>query len=961
MLRQHNFIFKYIPVVQMKCSSRILGYRNFFRYLKTVSPSSNKLQTLASSISEYKQGQKQLDLNVLTDIYKNVNFESISNDEGQVLLQCCGSLAINSSQQERNKLCQNIYGNLAKHNKLDVDVYNTYIEICTQNRTLINFKQFLENLKCELHKRTYMLLFQNVCECGDISQAFLLLEMMKSENIPVDEEIFNNLVLVHTLNGGIEAAENVLGTMKAAQVLETTQTHVAILKGVIRNKNHSDLKKILAKYYVQLDEDQLLLILKEIGLNGVISWLPEMNPLFKDLSLTRDFINNLKNICVHFVHMSEPYSAMKMFNYFQQEAEEHCGIFILEEMLHSNIEYDECLAAVKFFCDNYTNEYVYERLTEVALKNEYYDIAWRLFEHLQALRPHFFWPLFLNARNVEGEAGIFKVLDRVKKLGVQVDTDTVEYYILPFCNLEDVKSVVEKMKKEGFTVVSVLGPLVRVLLKGNKIKKAAELCEHYKVNIGGDKLFHLICTSWRATKSPLLVTVLKKYCESNNNDNDTVGDFLVKSLPSCKNRYDFHDFSKTLKAIFEAKLKITTTSADLLREKLQEQFGEKESELSEQILDGIDKILQLKLKTEKSYIPHPREMSVEELECHLVELTEKGMETRGTLRKLIQMHVNLGNVTRVEELRKQFLAHGYEESVGMKSSLMHSFVVNGNTKAALNLYNEITTLHPDFRIDNYKSIDLATLLVKEGRLTEAISLVESIEYRPEFRSALVQRNCVLLLNSFKDQAKQTEMFDLLIKKKLCVVNNIMLGPLVRILLERGDLEGAVSTFITFAEKHKVTPLLFELIREIALSQNEDLLQTVLDVSTKVHGPVSTQVMLIAVLAEIGEERILKKLFATTKIPIQRELKKRCERWIKEGKVNALLTLANSCNRVSNDLVDVDFIYQCIIKTFAANNDCEAAVKFYERLLDEDVPVNRKLERDLYQFLKQNNYSVVNPK
>lgn len=45
-------------------------------------------------------------------------------------------------------------------------------------------------------------------------------------------------------------------------------------------------------------------------------------------------------------------------------------------------------------------------------------------------------------------------------------------------------------------------------------------------------------------------------------------------------------------------------------------------------------------------------MNLEELECHLIELREKNMETRGVLRKLIQLHASVGNVQRVTELRE---------------------------------------------------------------------------------------------------------------------------------------------------------------------------------------------------------------------------------------------------------------------------------------------------------------------
>lgn len=52
-------------------------------------------------------------------------------------------------------------------------------------------------------------------------------------------------------------------------------------------------------------------------------------------------------------------------------------------------------------------------------------------------------------------------------------------------------------------------------------------------------------------------------------------------------------------------------------------------------------------------------MNLEELEAHLIELQEKNMETRGVLRRLIQLHASKGNFERVRELRQLFIDSGY--------------------------------------------------------------------------------------------------------------------------------------------------------------------------------------------------------------------------------------------------------------------------------------------------------------
>lgn len=82
--------------------------------------------------------------------------------------------------------------------------YNILIQICTENFIPINYSQFLTTMKCEPDNETYKCLLENACEKGDVQQAFSVLSIMKDENITIDEEIFNLLVLGHTIHGYVK-------------------------------------------------------------------------------------------------------------------------------------------------------------------------------------------------------------------------------------------------------------------------------------------------------------------------------------------------------------------------------------------------------------------------------------------------------------------------------------------------------------------------------------------------------------------------------------------------------------------------------------------------------------------------------------------------------------------------------------------------------------------------------------
>lgn len=118
-------------------------------------------------------------------------------------------------------------------------------------------------------------------------------------------------------------------------------------------------------------------------------------------------------------------------------------------------------------------------------------------------------------------------------------------------------------------------------------------------------------------------------------------------------------------------------------------------------------------------------MSLEELECHLIELRQKKMETRGLLRKLITKHCKKGNVQRVTELCHDLETAGYNMSAGMKSGLLDLYIKNHNLKKAWETYKTLKKDFPSFTVDEFKVIDLAKVLYENKMFHEAIKLLRN--------------------------------------------------------------------------------------------------------------------------------------------------------------------------------------------------------------------------------------------
>ncbi|KAF5298263.1 hypothetical protein FQR65_LT09774 [Abscondita terminalis] len=309
-------------------------------------------------------------------------------------------------------------------------------------------------------------------------------------------------------------------------------------------------------------------------------------------------------------------------------------------------------------------------------------------------------------------SGLFSVLEKMIKMNVRPDVDTLEYYCLHLSDTSNLQQLITKLHNLGLSTREIVTPLLAYLLKHIQIESACNICRSYNIEISPDRLIKPLIKSWVSTKDARRTVQILKRMSINTNDH--VGQFLIRAFRECKSSEDNKHFLHLLEASTKANIHISTTAVDVIINRLK---YSKNTALINEIEAAVNK---LSLKTLSSNnIPHPRQMNITELENHLIELESKEMETRGVLRRLISEYCRLGNYKKAFELRSKFIASGYEESPGMKTSMMHAYVLDENIYDALKMYTSLKDFHSNFVIDEFKIIDLASALVKNGQLKEA--------------------------------------------------------------------------------------------------------------------------------------------------------------------------------------------------------------------------------------------------
>ncbi|KAL3226298.1 hypothetical protein MRX96_025202 [Rhipicephalus microplus] len=90
---------------------------------------------------------------------------------------------------------------------------------------------------------TFQRLIHRYCQQGDIAGASKILEHMKSQDMAINERVFNSLVLGHCRAGDTENAWNVLEVMRNAQLEPTADTFHALLVGCAERGDQAGLER----------------------------------------------------------------------------------------------------------------------------------------------------------------------------------------------------------------------------------------------------------------------------------------------------------------------------------------------------------------------------------------------------------------------------------------------------------------------------------------------------------------------------------------------------------------------------------------------------------------------------------------------------------------------------------------------------------------------------------------------
>lgn len=317
----------------------------------------------------------------------------------------------------------------------------------------------------------------------------------------------------------------------------------------------------------------------------------------------------------------------------------------------------------------------------------------------------------------------------------------------------------------------------------------------------------------------------------------------------------------------------------------------------------------------------------------------------------------------------------------MLASILDLMIRKKNLTEAVETFEQLKKLYPAFAVDDFKVVDLASLMIENDRLEDAREILQARAAAKLRGGAYCQKNVWALLTNVAAFSARTgstinqsrEFLDFLIKLGYCTYHNTLLGPIIKEHLLKNEISKAMAEFETVAAEHKKTPMHFELMTKlIELSNRKDdenmspaeakeMLSKLTGIVSSIHGSANSNVNLVVAIAKAGTEGQLRKILMDPKLDLNAEsLVKQCEYLSASGAETTLFKLAKcsrGVGRIAAAFKEQD-LYNLLLNEYIRENNVTAALALFERIVeDEDITIANDFTRKLADLLEKNNLEL----
>ncbi|XP_044750099.1 leucine-rich PPR motif-containing protein, mitochondrial [Coccinella septempunctata] len=921
---------------------------------------------------------------VLEEIRSN---RSATTSQSLLVIRCCGNLVPEELPEVRTKLVKEIWNTLHKLNvPMDVSHYNALLRVYIENEYEFSPVDFLSEMKeknIEPNRVTYQRLIMQYCLKGDIEGATNILEHMKQQQLPVNENVFNALIVGHSNLNDMESAQDVLNLMVQAGLEPSADTYTSLLCGYAKQGDIETMKKILeeceAKDIFLLDKD-FLEIASALAINGHDEHLPViLGKMRKAVGYNQDAVNTVLNL-VNKAREKPAYEILKTMNrnYNKDGSPVNSGVFFIKQL----IKMRRPVKSIIELCDKMDLDGLMSKpllfALETAIEKGNEQIAYPLMEELrkrgQEIRPHFFWPLIRIRSKDDGNEGVLQVLSKMKSMGVPLSNETIKDFVIPSLK-GSFSDIIKILTQSDISVGSSALNIAISLLRQDRIQEVSWLMTRVPAYYNPEAMARCLSQAFYKTKDlDSYMTIIREIYENLDRRVNFVRGEHEKFLSKAEvvgNLVADLMFSKTnfplviedvLTRLKEQGLSISTSAAEKIQESLGDKVNDQISALLGTLTSGELTPTSLSRKP-PVYIPS-HQMNMAQLEKLIENCSTKNMDVRGLKRQLFSLYYRARELEKTETLMEDLKkTPDFFYSPGIYAQLMDLYAYHDKFEKATEYLEKLKEMEKDVCLSDTKILRYAFLLYKNDRFEEALKFME--ETNRDRTSGEEEKNFVYIslawrfMNSVAEKGRVEDLeklFNLLVSKEYVAVNNVLLGPLIKVHLVNNDLDKALAKFEEMVNLYKATPWKNELACRLIQAEDAEKLQKLTDLSTMVHGEINSLYDLVFSFIECGRIRQARRILETPGLQNRpHRLNTACERYRQEGMVKPLEHLKDATKDLNH--IDRSEIYYQLLLSYIKEDDTDKAMGLWTQMQEENLPPSDQFLITLSKHLQEKGMEV----
>ncbi|KAG4076134.1 hypothetical protein HA402_011480 [Bradysia odoriphaga] len=921
--------------------------------------------------------------------------KTASSSQSLLLIRCCGNVVPEELPEVRTALVQEIWKTLNNLNvSMDITHYNALLRVYLENEHPFSPTEFLADLEAkgiDPNRVTYQRLISRYCQEGDMDGATKILEFMREKQLPINENVFSSLIMGHSVAGDIEAAIGILPVMREAGMKPSSDTYTNLLCAYAK---HGKLDEILTTLdecesnEIYLEDKDLFEVIYCLAKNGHTDFVDKIIPR---LQKSRSYNQHAASLILRLVNIRQEDTALKILKTMPRGTKPsgelyEIGSFFIRQLVKSGRPTEKILS----ICGELQQTGLHHRAIPIAVemgaRSGNLDIAVPLFRELQQndlpLRQHYFWPLLCAGGKV-GEDAVLDVLRLMQsEFNITPNGETIRDYVLPNLQERDYEKIIFTLRTTGISSSTAVLACVHHAITHHRLKTAVNLMLSYPIYYQPGVLRRplveaLIKTNDFQSYQSIVRSVYENIprlqkiqytgavedepVNDKQMQSEVVGQFVLDAAISFGEKRAVA-VEKILSALVEQGLSMSKRHSESIQKRLGSLLTPEITTLLEKLTAGELEPIPYESRSRSTKFDFS-DMPLFSLEKMIQQKEAQGENVNGLQRALLQALFKANDVQKYEELFEKLSKTDFILTSGLYAQRLDLHCNNNGLDKALAILTEIKSKEPDFVLDDLKTMKLVQAFVALDRVDDSIEFLNSnkrAEKSKDERHLQYNHVCWNVLNMLAEKGRDvdvTKVFNALEENNFIEVNNVLLGPLIRVHLVNNDLTKALESFEIISTKYKCTPLKGELSMKLIQMEDAAKLQLVTDLGTNVHGEVNCLYDLVLSFVECGRIQQARKILETPGLANRsNRISDACKRYQREGKTAVLEDLVQTTKGLNN--IDHHEIFYQLLLSYCKEGSTEKALDLWMQIQEEEnFSASDQFLTTLANFLREKGVKV----